>query len=107
MRHKSRLVAVQSLVRAEGRADLYRKALIRCQLLMPLQTVAGIVRVVDHLHIAAADEAAGGEVRVVLQLLIAEVPGLPGSALRQKAFPAEIILQFQMASMHHGIPDGL
>ena len=93
VRRKAWFVELQCFIRAEGGADLYREVLICRQFFVPLQTVAGIVRGADHLHIAAANEATGGEIRAILQLLIAELPDLTGGVLRQEALPAEVVFQ--------------
>ena len=100
------LVDVDRLVGAEGGAHLHLDGGIGGDLLVPLQGVDGIVGGADHGHVGLLDDAPDGEIGVVAQLLVAEVPALLGGLRGEGLVVAEELPQLQVAPVVHGVADG-
>ena len=100
------LADVQGLVGAEGRSDDDLDGGVLLDLLVPLEGVNGVVGGTDHGDVALLDQAADGQFRVVLQLLVAEVPDFLGSLAVQHALIAEVLLQLEVAPGIHRVADG-
>ena len=100
------LADVQGLVGAEGRGDDDLDGRVFLDLLVPLEGVDGVVGGADHRNIALLDQAADGQLRVMLQLVVAEVPDLLGGLAVQHALIAEVLLQLEVAPSIHRVADG-
>ena len=100
------LADVQDLVGAEGRGDDDFDGRVFLDLLVPLEGVDGVVGGADHGNVALLDQAADGQLRVMLQLVVAEVPDLLGGLAVQHALIAEVLLQLEVAPGIHRVADG-
>ena len=100
------LADVQGLVGAEGRGDDDLDGRVFLDLLVPLEGVDGVVGGADHGNVALLDQAADGQLRVMLQLVVAEVPDLLGGLAVQHALIAEVLLQLEVAPGIHRVADG-
>ena len=97
---------VDGLVRAEGGADLELDGGIGGDLLMPLQSVDGVVGGADEGHVGLLNEAPDGELGVVLELVLRKVPDLLHGGGVQVALIAEELPQLQITPVIHGVADG-
>ena len=104
--HKAGLVDVDGLVGAEGGSDGELDGGVVLDLLMPLQAVDGVVGGADESDVGLLDQAADGQLGVVLQLFVAEVPDLLGGVAVQDAVVAKVGVQLQVGPVVHGVADG-
>ena len=100
------LADIQGLVGAEGRSDDDLDGGILLDLLVPLEGVNGVVGGADHRNVALLDQAADSQLRVVLELVVAQVPDFLGGVAVQHALIAEVFLQLQMAPGVHRVANG-
>ena len=101
----TRLVDVQSLVRAERRRHHSGNGRIFLDFLMPFQRIHRVVCGTDKGHVALGDQPAHAHARL-LQLFVAQIPDLFGCFSIQSALITEVLFQLQMAPMVHGVSDG-
>jgi len=73
---------------------------------VPVQVVDGVIGGADEGHVALLDQAADGQLGVVLQLVIAQVPHFLGGVAVQHAVITEEHMQLQVGPMVHGVADG-
>ena len=70
---------------------------------MPLEAVDGVIGGADEGHVALLDEAADGQLGVVLELVVAQVPDLLGGVAVQHAVVAEEGVQLQVGPVVHRV----
>ena len=100
------LLDIHGLVRTEGRADQKTEILLGGQLLMPFQRIGRIIGSADIFHIGLLNDAADGQVGVLLEHLAGFIPDFPGILGSQGLVDAEISLQLEVAPVVHRISDG-
>ena len=104
--NKSSFVDVDGFVGAEGRIDLHGDRVISSDFFMPFQSVGGIVGGADHGHMGTLQDPADGESGLVLEFVIAEVPGFLCGVRSQRFVITEEVEQLQMTPVVHGVSDG-
>ena len=100
------LVDVEGLVGAEGRSHGELDGGIFLDLLVPLQAVDGIIGGADEGHVGLLDHAADGQLGVVLQLVVAQVPHFLGGVAVQHAVVTKEGVQLQVGPVVHRVADG-
>ena len=105
--HKAGLLDVDSLIRpvvggSHGKLD----GGVFLDLLVPLQAVNGIIGGADERNVGLLDQAANGQLGVVLQLLVAQVPHFLSGVAVQHAVVAKEGVQLQVGPVIHGVADG-
>src|SRR5699024_11648304 len=90
----------------EGGSDGELDGGVVLDLLMPLQAVDGVVGGADESDVGLLDQAADGQLGVVLQLFVAEVPDLLGGVAVQDAVVAKVGVQLQVGPVVHGVANG-
>ena len=103
---KAFLADVQGLVGAVGGGHDDLDGRVSLDLLVPLQRIDGVIGGADHGNIALLDQAADSQLRVILQLLVAQVPNFLSGVAVQHALVAKVLLQLQMAPGVHRVADG-
>ena len=103
---KAGLVDVEDLVGAEGRSHGELDGGVFLDLLVPLEAVDGVIGGADEGHIALLDEAADGQLGVVLELVVAQVPDFLSGVAVQHAVVAEEGVQLQVGPVVHRVADG-
>ena len=103
---EARLIDVDGLVGTEGGSHGELDGGVVLDLLMPLQAVDGVVGGADERHVGLLDQAADGQLGVVLQLLVAQVPHFFSGVAVQHAVVAEVGVQLQVGPVVHGVADG-
>ena len=103
---KAGLLDVEGLVRTERRSHGELDGGVFLDLLVPLQAVDGVIGGADECHVALLDQAADGQLGVVLQLVVAQVPHFLSGVAVQHAVIAEEAVQLQVAPVVHRVADG-
>ena len=103
---KAGLVDVEGLIRAEGGSHGELDGGIFLDLLVPVQIIDGVISGADEGHVALLDQAADGQLGVVLQLVVAQVPHFLSGVAVQHAVVAEEDVQLQIGPVVHGVADG-
>ena len=103
---KAGLVDVEGLVGAEGRSHGELDGGVFLDLLVPLEAVDGVIGGADEGHVALLDEAADGQLGVVLELVVAQVPDFLSGVAVQHAVVAEEGVQLQIGPVVHRVADG-
>ena len=103
---KAGLVDVEGLIRAEGGSHGELDGGIFLDLLVPVQIIDGVIGGADEGHVALLDQAADGQLGVVLQLVVAQVPHFLSGVAVQHAVVAEEDVQLQIGPVVHGVADG-
>ena len=106
VRSKAGLVDVEDLVGAEGRSHGELDGGVFLDLLVPLEAVDGVIGGADEGHVALFDEAADGQLGVVLELVVAQVPDFLSGIAVQHAVVAEEGVQLQIGPVVHRVADG-
>ena len=70
---------------------------------MPVQIIDGIIGGADEGHVALLDQAADGQLGIVLQLVVAQVPDFLSGVAVQHTLIAEVLAQLQVAPVVHGV----
>ena len=92
----------QSGVGAHGGNDLNVKAVVGCNLLVPLKAVGGVVGSADHADVGLLDQVAAGETGLG-ELGVGKVPDLLGSLAVEDALVAKVALKLQVAPLKDGV----
>ena len=103
---KAGLVDVEGLIGAEGGSHGEGDGGVFLDFLVPLQAVDGVIGGADEGHIALLDQAADGQLGVVLQLVIAQVPHFLCGVAVQHAVVAKVLVQLQVGPVVHRVADG-
>ena len=94
----------QGGVGAHGGNDLNVKAVVGCNLLVPLKAVGGVVSSADHADVGLLDQVAAGEAGLG-ELGVGKVPDLLGSLAVEDALVAKVALKLQVAPLKDGVAD--
>ena len=103
---KAGLVDVDGLIRTEGGSHSELDGGIFFDLLVPVQVVDGVIGGADEGHVALLDEAADGQLGVMLELVVAQVPDFLSGVAVQHAVVAEEGVQLQVGPVVHRVADG-
>ena len=103
---KAGLVDVDGLIRTEGGSHSELDGGIFFDLLVPVQVVDGVIGGADEGHVALLDQAADGQLGIVLQLVVAQVPHFLSGVAVQHAVVAKENVQLQIGPVVHGVADG-
>jgi len=103
---KAGLVDVESLIGAEGRSHGELDGGIFLDLLVPVQIIDGVIGGADEGNIGLLDQAAHGQLGIMLQLLVAQVPHFLCGVAVQHAFVAEEHMQLKVGPVVHRVADG-
>ena len=100
------IVDVDGLIGTEGRSHGELDGGIFLDLLVPVQVIDGVIGGADKGHVALLDQAADGQLGVVLQLVVAQVPHFLSGVAVQHAVVAEENVQLQIGPVVHGVANG-
>ena len=103
---KAGLLDVEGLVRTERRSHGELDGGVFLDLLVPLQAVDGVIGGADECHVALLDQAADGQLGVVLQLVVAQVPHFLSGVAVQHAVVAKEHMQLEVGPVVHRVADG-
>ena len=97
---------VEGLVGAEGRSHGELDGGVFLDLLVPLQIVDGVIGGADESDVGLLNQAADGQLGVVLQFVVAQVPDFLSGVAVQDALIAEEVVQLQVGPVVHRVADG-
>ena len=103
---KAGLIDVDGLIRTEGRSHGELDGGILLDLLVPVQIIDGIIGGADEGHVALLDQAADGQLGIVLQLVVAQVPHFLSGVAVQHALVAKEHMQLEVGPVVHRVADG-
>jgi len=100
------LLDVDGLIGAEGGSHGELDGGVFLDLLVPLQIVDGVIGGADESNVGLLDQAADGQLGIVLQLVVAQVPDFLCGVAVQDALVAEEVVQLQIGPVVHRVADG-
>ena len=103
---KAGLVDVEGLIGTEGRSHGELDGGIFLDLLVPVQIIDGVIGGADEGHVGLLDQAADGQLGIVLQLVVAQVPHFLSGIAVQHAVVAKEHMQLEVGPVVHRVADG-
>ena len=103
---KAGLVDVDCLIGAEGRSHGELDGGVFLDLLVPVQIIDGVIGGADEGHVGLLDQAADGQLGIVLQLVVAQVPDFLSGIAVQHALVAKEHMQLEVGPVVHRVADG-